>query len=402
MDTNTDQTVGKNVRRARRFAGLTLEQLAGQIGKSKGWLSLVENGKARLEKRQDIARIAEVLAVSADTLLGEPAPEIAPGGHSYNLQPLRAVLLDASFDDPPDIPVRPVPVLGEVNWAMDQALRRADYDVMHRQLPGLLGELQVQAATCSGPDRDEALRVMILASATTTIMLRHFGRTDLAWVSADRGRQAAALLGDPAWTAAAAFECAQARPSVNLSRSLLSTPRLADQFEPLIGDDVFAHEVYGMLRLSAALACAVQGDHQGAGEHGAEAARMAKPLGDRPDAFELFGEANVGVWRTSLAVEAGNAEDALAFADHVEPRALASGNRRAALKLERARAYSMLGRDTDAIGELRQAERLSPAQVRNHPLIRDMVGYMLERARREAGGRELRGLAWRMGLVRSA
>ena len=40
----------KNVRRARRFAGLTLEQLAGQIGKSKGWLSLVENGKVRLEK----------------------------------------------------------------------------------------------------------------------------------------------------------------------------------------------------------------------------------------------------------------------------------------------------------------------------------------------------------------
>src|SRR5271155_10959 len=75
MDSNTDQTIGKNVRRARRFAGLTLEQLAGQIGKSKGWLSLVENGKVRLEKRQDIARIAEVLAVSADALLGEPAPE---------------------------------------------------------------------------------------------------------------------------------------------------------------------------------------------------------------------------------------------------------------------------------------------------------------------------------------
>ena len=63
-----------------------------------------------------------MLAISADTLLGEPAPEIAPGGQSYNLQPLRAVLLDASFDDPPDIPARPVPVLGEVNGAVDQDL----------------------------------------------------------------------------------------------------------------------------------------------------------------------------------------------------------------------------------------------------------------------------------------
>ena len=125
-----------------------------------------------------------------------------------------------------------------------------------------------------------------------------------------------------------------------------------------------------MLRLSAALSCAVQGDHDGAQDQGAEAARIAEPLGDQPDAFELFGPANVGVWRTSLAVEAGNAEDALAHAGKVEPRALASGNRRAALSLEKARAKAMLGDDADAITELRHAERLSPAQVRNHPLVR--------------------------------
>jgi hypothetical protein len=285
---------------------------------------------------------------------------------------------------------------------MDQALRKADYETLQQQLPGLLGELQVHSATASGPERDEALRLLIQAAASTTIMLRHFGRTDLAWVSADRGRQAAALLGDPVWTAAAAFECAHARPSYNLSRALLSTPRIADEFEPQIGDDTFSREIYGMLRLSAALACAVQGDHQGAADHGAEAARIAKPLGDRPDAFELFGPANVGVWRTSLAVEAGNAEGALDFAAHVEPRALASGNRRAALSLEKARAKSMLGDDGDAIIELRHAERLSPAQVRNHPLVREMVAHMLDSARREAGGRGLRGIAWRMGLVKSA
>ena len=40
---------------------------------------MIENGRLRLEKRQDIALIAEVLAVSADTLLGQPAPEIASG-----------------------------------------------------------------------------------------------------------------------------------------------------------------------------------------------------------------------------------------------------------------------------------------------------------------------------------
>jgi hypothetical protein len=244
--------------------------------------------------------------------------------------------------------------------------------------------------------------LLVLAAASAMIMLRHFGRTDLAWVAADRGRQAAAMLGDPAWTAAAAFECAHARPSVNKPRALMSAPRIADEFEAHVGDDAISREVYGMLRLSAALACAVDGDHQGAEEHGAEAARIAEPLGDRPDAFELFGPANVGVWRTSLAVEAGNAGDALAHAAKVEPRALASGNRRAALRLEKARAKAMLGADGDAITELRAAERLSPAQVRNSPLVREMVAHMLDSARREAGGRDLRGLAWRMGLVKSA
>ena len=234
------------------------------------------------------------------------------------------------------------------------------------------------------------------------IMLRHFGLTDLAWVSADRGRQAADRLGDPVWAAAAAFECAQARPAANKSQPLLAAARRADELQPHVGDDRFASEVYGMLHLSAALACAVQGDHGGAGAHGGEAAEIAGRLGDRPDAFELFGPSNVGVWRVSFAVEAGNAEDALAYADTVDPRQLASGNRRAALGLEKARACAMLGKDAEAVREMRQAERLSPVQTRQNPLIRELVTDMLTRARREAGGRDLRGLAWRMGLVKSA
>src|SRR5947208_16375990 len=101
MDVNTDDSVGRNVRRARRYAGLTLQELADRIGKSKGWLSMVENGRLALEKRQDIARIADVLAVSADTLLGGPAPESTPGGQAHNLKPVRAGLRDPVGGQPP-------------------------------------------------------------------------------------------------------------------------------------------------------------------------------------------------------------------------------------------------------------------------------------------------------------
>lgn len=394
-----EQRIGHNVRAARRSRGMSLETLAGLTGRSKGWLSKVENGHARLERRQDIAAIAEALAVSADTLVGAPAPEVQPHSKGYNFRPLRAALLDATIDDPPDMPARPLTVLAGLAAGQDQALRTADYDTLTQHLPGLLNELHVHTATGGGDDRDVALRLLVQASASAMIMLRHFGLTDLAWISADRGRRAAELLGDPIWQAAAAFECAQARPSACKSRALLSTPRHADELEPAIGDDPFAHQIYGMLHLSAALACVVEGDHRSAETHGAEAARIAEPLGDQPDAFELFGPANVGVWRTSFAVEAGNAEQALCYADAVEPRLLASKNRRAALRLERARANAMLGKDADAVQEIRQAERLSPAQTRHHPLIRELVTDLLTRARREAGGRDLRGIAWRMNVI---
>ena len=88
--------IGMNVRAARRSRGMSLETLAGLIGRSKGWLSKIENGHARLERRQDIAAIARALGVSADGWLGEPAPEIRPDGQMYNVMPLQRALLDAA------------------------------------------------------------------------------------------------------------------------------------------------------------------------------------------------------------------------------------------------------------------------------------------------------------------
>lgn len=392
--------IGANVRAARRSRGMSLDTLAGLTGRSKGWLSRIENGRARLERRRDIAAIAEALKVSADSLVGAPAPEIRPSGQMYDVAPLQRALLDAAPDDPPDIPARPLAVLeAEVNQA-DAALRESEHATVVRLLANSIAELCVHAGTSDEPDRARALRLLVRACGSDgTCVLRQIGETNLAWVAGERARQAADLLGDPIWKAAAGFGRAHARSSANKPKGLMIASRLADETEPHIGDDRFAHEAYGMLRLSAALACAVQNDHRGATEQAAEAAALAERDGERPEAWELFGPANVGVWRTTLAVEAGEAGAALAYAGQVEPRNLASHNRRASLRLEKARAYAMLDKDAEAIGELRQAERLSPAQTHNNPFIRDLVLDMLSRARREAGGRDLRGLAWRMNLI---
>ena len=155
--------IGMNVRAARRSRGMSLETLAGLIGRSKGWLSKIENGHARLERRQDIAAIARALGVSADGLLGEPAPEIRPDGQMYNVMPLQRALLDAAPDDPPDIPVRPIELLGEEVERADTALREADHATAVRILGSVIGELCVHAATHDKPGRTSALRLLVRA-----------------------------------------------------------------------------------------------------------------------------------------------------------------------------------------------------------------------------------------------
>jgi transcriptional regulator with XRE-family HTH domain len=67
-------STGGRVRRARRHRGMTLEVAAGRIGKSKGWLSVIENGRLQLDRLSDITALAAVLRVPVPTLIGARAP----------------------------------------------------------------------------------------------------------------------------------------------------------------------------------------------------------------------------------------------------------------------------------------------------------------------------------------
>jgi hypothetical protein len=48
---------------------------------------------------------------------------------------------------------------------------------------------------------------------------------------------------------------------------------------------------------------------------------------------------------------------------------------------------------------LLHAEQLAPQLIRTDVFVRETVADLLRQARRDAGGRELRGLAWRMGVA---
>src|SRR5262249_17496348 len=114
-----------------------------------------------------------------------------------------------------------------------------------------------------------------------------------------------------------------------------------------------------------------------------------------------FGAGNVEIWRTLLAVEAGEGGRAVEIARAVDPTTLPeSATRRAAWHVEIGRGLAMERRTRDeAVRAFTTAEDLAPQRVRSNPWVRESVTVLLGHARRDAGGRELRGLAWRLGIA---
>jgi transcriptional regulator with XRE-family HTH domain len=73
---------GERIRRARQHRGLTLEVAAGRVGRSKAWLSMIENDRRQLDRIPDIIALAGVLEVPVPSLIGIPCPGCprTPGG----------------------------------------------------------------------------------------------------------------------------------------------------------------------------------------------------------------------------------------------------------------------------------------------------------------------------------
>ncbi len=387
--------VGERVRRCRLWRGLTQQQLADLVGWPKSAVSMLETGARGLDSRARLRQLASALRVAPTDLTGEPYPLDAPGlaDAQTGVPALESALMDTRIGDCTDFEPRTLDELdAQVRGPLLTAAKAADGAALMAMLPGLIVELQTYG-------RDErALRLLVATCTETTHRLRFVGQVPLAFIAAERAAEAAALVGDPILTAAAEFARAHSRPTAG--QGMARAGDAADRMpHTLVDTDQWAQEVYGMLRLTAALAAQVRGDTATAEEQADEAARVAELHGEREDTWEEFGVANVNVWRTTLAVEAGEPARALEHAAAVDMAALPWRRRRAALLLDTARAHHQMGRahTRQAIAALREAERLA-AHTRASPWARDLVQVMLAQSIREAGGRELRGLAYRMGL----
>ncbi|MCA1703091.1 MAG: helix-turn-helix domain-containing protein, partial [Actinobacteria bacterium] len=367
-------------------------------GISESYLSRLERGERQVDSRSLLEALSAALQVAASEITGQPYPpsnEDEAAAHAA-AEALRAVLRDVETDElTTAIPPRSLAELRSEVAAVNAASAACDYGVLAQTVPGLVGELYTLAEVEGSV---EARRLLADVLHAAFYLSKDLGHGDLAWMVSGHLHATAAALGEPVLGAVAGFVRSHATVGARARESgLRLAERSADLLKP---DDGPAGQVYGMLHLSAALQSAVTGHPDNARAHFDEAAEIASRTGDGTFAGLNFGPRNVGVWRVALALELGEAGRVPELARKVEVAAIPSAGRQATFYGDVGRGLATIrGREAQAVEALQRAEQLAPQRIRTSPFVREAVTDLLRRARRDAGGRELRGMAYRMGLA---
>lgn len=396
-------TVGARLRVLRRWRGMTLAEVAGLAGVTASWLSMVERGLRPIDRRSHIAAISSALRVSESDLVGGPhlsADPVQAEPHS-TIPAVRAALLTNTLTSPAVERARPLPELVAEMSRIDHS----EYKFLQvgQRLPAVIDELHVHvAAPADEAAYRLALETLIEAFQTATFTSKDLGYVDLAHIAASRALEVAGILDDPISKGKADSLRIHTMPVTSWPVTLTTAETAADAIESHIRDDLGA-QVAGMLTLAAALSAAVARRYDRTEHWLAQAGELAERVPDSPrDNWGAFSRTNVAVWRISLAVERGDGGPVmLDLAKEVnENRIAGRPGRRATFLADVGRGLARERRTRDqAVRWLRRAEDVAPHKIRNSSPVRETVASTLTQAISSAGGRELRGLASRMGIA---
>ncbi|HEX7660480.1 MAG TPA: helix-turn-helix transcriptional regulator [Pseudonocardiaceae bacterium] len=393
-----DVQIGQRIREIRIWRGMSLSAAAGLAGMSASYLSLLERGLRPVTRRATVEALAHAFRVSPVDLTGRPHVSATRAGSELcgAMAPVAEALAAWSIGEFPDSTGRPWHEVTAELGRFNTVLRAdSDYAAQTAILPRLIGDLL--AAVAEPTHRRTALIGLIDAYHATGNIARRLGYVGVPALAVERMRQAAHELDDPVWTAFVAWSRAHYLGGTNRSRQYELATRAADSAGA-------CPEIRGMANLTAALAAAAQGRADIARLHLSEAAAIADGIGAdvgpwRGNVNMQFGRTNVGIWRVSIAVELGGGGRVAEIAAGVRPETI-TRSRQAGFWIDYGRGLLAERRTRDrGITALLRAESLAPQQVRNHLFLREAVAGLLAAARRDAGGRELRGLAYRMGVA---
>ncbi|MFJ1460832.1 helix-turn-helix transcriptional regulator [Nocardia wallacei] len=394
--------VGRRLREIRAWRGLSLEVAAGLAGISYGYLGKLERGDKHVDSRRLLESLATALRVAPQELTGQPFPPTDPltaEAHAA-ITGVEAALETYDLGEDPGVVVRPWPeVVQAIGTLSDQLRENADYAAMGHVLPGLLGELH--AYHVRDPEhRRDALVALIYAYRAAASVCKNLGVRGLPMIAVRMAHDCARELDEPEWLGYAAYLRGIMGGTGARQRQYDLAVRAIDDLAAAQAPN--AIQVAGTLHFIAALASAVQGDAVRTYDHLTEADDLAQRLPEQRENFAglYFGSDNVQLWRVSLATELGEGSKVAELAHGAHPAAIPLRSWQASFHGDLGRALAT-DRTTrvQSVQSLVTAEQLAPQYVHNNVLIRETVTDLLPTASRDHTGRELRGLAHRMGLA---
>jgi transcriptional regulator with XRE-family HTH domain len=394
--------IGEEIRRARVLAKRTQAGVAAALGYHQSKLSRLEQGRGTADS-QVVRAVAQELGIPLAVLglaalpdatattsesetedmhrrtflaasvaaLATPAPPML--GHH--------MLVQALLPDPTPSLERDgdaVDVLAARISAVRSLFSTCDYTELQQVLPDLITDLR-QAA----PASTEATALLATAYQTAVSLLLKLGDHGHAWLAVGRAMAEAERCGDPIILAS----------SVRVHAHLLARERHTSQAVTLVrhtADQLTgAYDqrsprylaALGLLLLRGVTAASSGGDRSATKDFLTEAHDVARYVSlDRPDAWANFSPTNVSLHAVSAANALGDAGIALETAGPLMRRHIPAPERRTALWIETARAYSQQGRLADGYQALRIAESCAAQDVRR-PAVRELVADMAARDR---------------------
>ncbi|MFI1182701.1 helix-turn-helix transcriptional regulator [Streptomyces sp. NPDC020799] len=403
-----------NIRKYRRAAGLSQEQLAHEAGLSLGVVRKVEQGgDARVETLHSLAR---ALGVSTSALFATEAPDPVIGDEAnrrYLAELRRALMppvgLDAALCDHGE--GRALPEL-RAHIEDGHALYHADrYGAVARKLPGLLRSTEACVASLEGEERQRAVVLRAQALLLAGKYLTQVRQYDMAYYAlaeairlareTDRTRTAATGVVGMCWLLLR-------QDRFDESERLASAT--AAEMEPRISaTDPAQFALWGELSLRIASA-AVRDNKPDVAR---EARRMARTAASAMDSEHIdyrthwatFGPITAELKAVEDLSIMNDARGVLRHADNgvLSERALhihgkPTSNNWDRHRLDVAKAHVAVGSHQDAMGELKRLRTRSGEWLKHQAMARYIMSDLL-RSRKRTLTQDMREMAAHLGVT---
>lgn len=371
--------------------------IAGLAGMSVSTLHRIEHGEHAVTL-SELRALAYALEIAPSELTRLPVPAPANGHTDSTIEAVR-LALDAIEDDQPEGMALSVAALRDQVVRIHAQRRACRFAEVATDLPGLICNLHTTLAT--GVDHGEVLDLAVyLHVHVTRLWLAHAGApTDLLRRTVFLAQRLARERDEVATLAVAGFGVADVLLFDGAFKQ--GAAKLdAITLPPTTANTAGLSGLIAADHATAAMLDARPGDAAAAMDAAGELAERFGAAGDVDSLGFVFTPTDAGMFRMWHTLEAGEPDQTVSVAEGMHPERHPFPSIQVNYWVNYSRALAQLrDRRDDAVQALRTAENIFPTKVRRDPLVREVIAVLLPGARRDAIGMELRGLAYRAGLL---